>query len=353
MLEKQRLLNTYVNNVTLDETLDEIDGFIRERKKSYIVAINVDVVMKMENDDYRTVRVYTKKYTSKDKDGNVIEKESKQKQVSLKKEDPFEDNDLVRVLSSEEYEELVDNQFSQEKLEDYEEIINKKDNQIADLNNQINILKNSFFDDVDDLKEQIKDKDELIKAKDEIQELNKKLNKVDEERVAIFKELDYKNKMILAYNVELNKSILNAINVVIDEARDNINKRNTQLVEDLENSISKAKHDVNEKNKAIAFEINSTIDDMNEQIRETSMIKMLLNKNKINLKVPTDDLLKPFEFDFSVEQFLSGQALELDASEILKEVMPKLPEPFSKYIDTLDDVEDEIAPIDVKHKKGD
>lgn len=48
MLEKQRLLNTYVNNVTLDETLDEIDGFIRERKKSYIVAINVDVVMKME-----------------------------------------------------------------------------------------------------------------------------------------------------------------------------------------------------------------------------------------------------------------------------------------------------------------
>lgn len=46
MLEKQRLLNTYVNNVTLDETLDEIDGFIRERKKSYIVAINVDVVMK-------------------------------------------------------------------------------------------------------------------------------------------------------------------------------------------------------------------------------------------------------------------------------------------------------------------
>ena len=206
---------------------------------------------------------------------------------------------------------------------------------------------------LEDLKEQINDKDELIKAKDEIQELNKKLNKVDEERVAIFKELDYKNKMILAYNVELNKSILNAINVVIDEARDNINKRNAQLVEDLEKSISKAKHDVNEKNKAIAFEINSTIDDMNEQIRETSMIKMLLNKNKINLKVPTEDLLKPFEFDFSVEQFLSGQALELDASEILKEVMPKLPEPFSKYIDTLDDDEDETAPIDVKHKKGD
>ena len=52
----------------------------------------------MESDELRTVRVYTKKYTSKDKDGNSVEKESQQKQVSLKKEDPFEDNDLVKVL---------------------------------------------------------------------------------------------------------------------------------------------------------------------------------------------------------------------------------------------------------------
>ena len=59
-------------------------------------------------------------------------------------------------------------------------------------------------------------------------------------------------------------------------------------------------------------------------------------------------MLKPFEFDFDVEQLLSGQALELDAAEILKEVMPKLPEPFSKYIDTLEEEEDldaiEITP---------
>ena len=92
---------------------------------------------------------------------------------------------------------------------------------------------------------------------------------------------------------------------------------------------------------------------MNEQIRETSMIKMLLNKNRINLKVPTDDLLKPFDFDFDVEQLVSGQALELDASEILKEVMPKLPEPFSKYIDTLDESEntDKNETIEVKQAK--
>ena len=299
----------------------------------------------MDDEEFRTVRVYTKKYTSKDKDGNSVEKESKQKQVSLKKEDPFEDNDLVKVIPKEEYEKLIDSCSAVD-----EELLAEKDARIAELEDQLDTLKSSFFDDVGSLKDQLSDKDELVKAKDEIYELNKKLVSVDEERVAIFKELDYKNKMILAYNVELNKSILNAINVVIDEARDNINKRNAELVSGLEKSISKARKDVNEKNKAIAYDINSTIDDMNEQIRNTSTLKMILNKKKINLRVPTDDLLKPFDFDFDVEQLLSGQALELDAGEILKEVMPKLPEPFSKYIDTLEEGESPET-IDISSSK--
>ena len=303
----------------------------------------------METDELRTVRVSTKKYTSKDKQGNTVEKESKQKQVSLKKEDPFEDNDLVKVLTQSEYEDLLDNQFSDSKLDEFYHTLEAKDAEIEELKNQIQTLKSSFFDDVGSLKQQIQDRDELLKAKDEIHELNKKITRIDDERVAIFKELDYKNKMILAYNVELNKAILNAINVVIDEARDNINRRNAQLVEDLEKSIEKSKMEVNEKNKAIAYEIRSTVEDMNEQIRNTSTLKMVLNKKNINLRVPTDDLLKPFNFDFDVEQLLSGQALELDAAEILKEVMPKLPEPFSKYIDTID--EEELETIDIVPKE--
>ena len=302
----------------------------------------------MESDELRTVRVYTKKYTSKDKDGNSVEKESQQKQVSLKKEDPFEDNDLVKVLTQDDYEKLISNQMSDEKLAEYDEIISSKDEEIENLQNQINTLKASFFDDVDSLKDELSYRDELLKAKDEIHELNKENKKINDERVSIFKELDYKNKMILAYNVELNKSILNAINVVIDEARENINRRNSLLVTDINRSIDKARQDVNEKNKAIAYDIKSTVEDMNEQIRNTSTLKMVLNKKKINLRVPTDDLLKPFEFNLNLDQLLSGQALELDAAEILKEVMPKLPEPFSKYIDTMEDVPETI---DVSSKK--
>lgn len=51
-MEKQQLLNTYVNNVDMTEALSEIDKMIMSGKKSYIVAINVDVVMKIENDSY-------------------------------------------------------------------------------------------------------------------------------------------------------------------------------------------------------------------------------------------------------------------------------------------------------------
>lgn len=51
-MKKQALLNTYINNLTMSETIDEIEKMIASNQKSYVVAINVDVVMKIENDPY-------------------------------------------------------------------------------------------------------------------------------------------------------------------------------------------------------------------------------------------------------------------------------------------------------------
>lgn len=51
-MEKQPLLNTYINNVDMEETLSAIDEMIGYENKSYIVAINVDVVIKIEHDSY-------------------------------------------------------------------------------------------------------------------------------------------------------------------------------------------------------------------------------------------------------------------------------------------------------------
>lgn len=51
-MEKQPLLNTYVNNVDMRETINAIESMIKDGDKHYVVAINVDVVMKIEEDVY-------------------------------------------------------------------------------------------------------------------------------------------------------------------------------------------------------------------------------------------------------------------------------------------------------------
>lgn len=51
-MEKQPLLNTYVNNVNMSEAVEAIEKMISDGEKHYIVAINVDVVMKIEFDSY-------------------------------------------------------------------------------------------------------------------------------------------------------------------------------------------------------------------------------------------------------------------------------------------------------------
>lgn len=51
-MKKQPLLNTNVNNVDMSETIEEICRLIDNKIKSYIVPINVDMVVKMEKDEY-------------------------------------------------------------------------------------------------------------------------------------------------------------------------------------------------------------------------------------------------------------------------------------------------------------
>lgn len=51
-MKKQKLLNTYVNSLTMAETIYAIEDMIEQDKQSYVVAINVDVVMKIEQDEY-------------------------------------------------------------------------------------------------------------------------------------------------------------------------------------------------------------------------------------------------------------------------------------------------------------
>lgn len=51
-MEKQRLLNTYVNNVDWTETMQGIEGLLAKEEPFYIVEVNVDVLLKLEQDSY-------------------------------------------------------------------------------------------------------------------------------------------------------------------------------------------------------------------------------------------------------------------------------------------------------------
>lgn len=51
-MDKQPLLNTFVSNVTMDEAVRGVETLLASGKKSYVVAINVDVVTKIEKDPY-------------------------------------------------------------------------------------------------------------------------------------------------------------------------------------------------------------------------------------------------------------------------------------------------------------
>ena len=51
-MEKQPLLNTSINNLTISEAIDAIEKMITSKDKSYIVAVNIDVIIKIENDPY-------------------------------------------------------------------------------------------------------------------------------------------------------------------------------------------------------------------------------------------------------------------------------------------------------------
>lgn len=49
-MHKEPFMNTYINNVRMQQALEYIDELINRKKKSYVVAINVDVVIKIEQD---------------------------------------------------------------------------------------------------------------------------------------------------------------------------------------------------------------------------------------------------------------------------------------------------------------
>ena len=56
-MTRLRLMNTEIDNLTMDETLDAIDSLIKEDNCSYVVTPNVDHIVQLEKDE-ELKRVY-------------------------------------------------------------------------------------------------------------------------------------------------------------------------------------------------------------------------------------------------------------------------------------------------------
>lgn len=52
MMEKHPFLNTYVNNLNMNDTVLAIEKMLSDGSNHYVVPVNVDVIVKMENDAY-------------------------------------------------------------------------------------------------------------------------------------------------------------------------------------------------------------------------------------------------------------------------------------------------------------
>lgn len=51
-LNRQKFMNTYIDNVTMDEAIDYIERCIQHRKVGQVITPNVDQIVRMEWDDY-------------------------------------------------------------------------------------------------------------------------------------------------------------------------------------------------------------------------------------------------------------------------------------------------------------
>ena len=93
-MNKQRFLNTYVSNITMNEALDNIEKMIKSKKKSYVVAVNVDVIMKIEQDE--ELKKITDEADMVLTDGNPLIWISKLKKTPIKEK--ISGSDLVPKL---------------------------------------------------------------------------------------------------------------------------------------------------------------------------------------------------------------------------------------------------------------
>lgn len=142
------------------------------------------------------------------------------------------------------------------------------------------------------------------------QELQNQLLTMDNDRIkleAVQRELSQYKDMAIDWNGQLlgMEPVINALidevmeatkkayDVEIDKTMEENQRTLQSLLATIEDIHQENLETYHQHNIAIAGNIDKTVDETNDQIRNTSMWQMIRNKKKINLEVPTSDLMEP------------------------------------------------------------
>lgn len=195
-----------------------------------------------------------------------------------------------------------------------------KNSQFKD-NETIAIIKTNDLNKILELENQLKEKDKTIKQLEK--ELNQDMNNVKAGVIEhyqkilfdLIQQINNRNKEVIKASETINNNILSIIKAVsieydkaINETANLNNDRVKELLNKLEanynielentnkelvNNYLEQLENINKNNDLIANNIEQQITEANKQIHNTSLFKLLLNKNKINFNIATSKIKEP------------------------------------------------------------
>lgn len=195
-----------------------------------------------------------------------------------------------------------------------------KNSQFKD-NETIAIIKTNDLNKILELENQLKEKDKTIKQLEK--ELNQDMNNIKAGVIEhyqkilfdLIQQINNRNKEVIKASETINNNILSIIKAVsieydkaINETANLNNDRVKELLNKLEanynielentnkelvNNYLEQLENINKNNDLIANNIEQQITEANKQIHNTSLFKLLLNKNKINFNIATSKIKEP------------------------------------------------------------
>lgn len=230
------------------------------------------------------------------------------------------------------------------------------------------ILKLDDFLKLNKVASESEDKDKTIMdLKKEIKSLQndiKSLNSIDDEEgflpesatkskllFDLQEKVNQRNQMLFVANDNINQTIEDVILDTVNETSTKIASSNEKNKNKLNTIVNKSENIITERNRAIANNINTTVEQINDELQNVSIWKLLFNRKDIDIKVPTEDLNKQVKLNISSDDIIKDEKVDIDLLKIKDN--HKLFDLKQLWITTSEDEKEPIDITDYDSKKED